>query len=156
MSGAAPLHTARRLIGGESLALSARYRRERARVRCLDSSSTRPSTRVTTGLMESNEPSRARAPPIRPPFSRCSRVSTTPYTRLRGMRSVTRSTSSSSVAPPEAISAVSSAIRPRPMVSERESTVRTGIRSPTALAAATAAWWVAETSEDRLMHRTPS
>ena len=77
MSVAAPWVTASRLSGGEP-ALSARYCSDRARVRCFDSSSTTPSTRVTTGLMESREPSRARAPPMRPPFSRCSRVSTTP------------------------------------------------------------------------------
>ena len=58
--------------------------RPRPRVRCLDSSATSPSTRVTTGLIESNEPSRARAPPMRPPFSRCSRVSTRPNTDVRG------------------------------------------------------------------------
>ena len=85
----------------------------------------------TTGLMDSSEPRRARAPPIRPPFSRCSRVSTTPNTWVRAM---------SAVDPADQLveggAAGGHARRrrgpsgPRPMVSDRESTVRTGMRRP--------------------------
>ena len=96
MSVAAPLHTASRLMGGESRPCRPGSCSDRPRVRCLDSSSTPPSTRVTTGLMESSEPSRARAPPMRPPFSRCSRVSTTPKTWVRGMSSLGPAAASSS------------------------------------------------------------
>ena len=42
------------------------------------------------------------------------------------------------------------------MVIDRESRARTSIRSPTALAAADAAWKVAETPADRLRQSTPS
>ena len=58
----------------------------------------------------------------------------------RGTSSATRASSSSRSAPAAASSAASRTIRPRPMVSDRVSTARTGMVSATALAAAVAAW----------------
>ncbi len=72
------------------------------------------------------------------------------------MSSLTRASRVSRSAPAAASSAISSTIRPRPIVIERESRARTSNRSSTASAAAVADWNVADTPPDRLRLSTAS
>ena len=65
----------------------------------LPASSTTPSRTSTTGLIESIDPSRARALPIRPPRLRNSSVSSEPNSFVRSRRSVTSATIDSRSAP---------------------------------------------------------
>ena len=108
------------------------------------------------GLIDRSEPSRAWAPPMRPPFLRLSSVSSAPTTWVRRARSSTRATTSSADAPPAAASAARSTCVPRPEVIERESTTRTSRSPRSALAAFWADCIVADRSEERLMQTTAS
>ena len=140
MSVAAPWAMATRLSGGESRILSARYWSDRARVRCFDSSSTAPSTRATTGLMESIEPEQRPGPADPAALLEVLEVVDDPVDGgVRETSSLARASRASRSAPAAASSAASSTMSPRPIVTDRLSTTRTSMRSATALAAATAA-----------------
>ena len=82
---------------------------------------TSPVEMSRSGLIDRSDPSRAWAPPMRPPFLRFSSVSRAPSTWVRGTMPSTRATTSSALAPPAAASAATVTWVPRPDVIERES-----------------------------------
>ena len=120
-------------------------------MRCRDSGSTTPSRTSITGLIDSIDPSIACAPPTRPPFLRFSSVSSAPYTRVRGTSASAADATWPADWPSAARRAASTAIIPRPIETESESTTRTSISPSSALAAICAAWMVAERREEMLM-----
>ena len=124
-------------------------------MRTLGPASTAPSITSITGFTDSMVPIRALAAPMRPPFLRFSRVSRVAWILVRAAMSSAMATISSTEAPAAPALAASMQMVPRPRLTDLESTARTGSSPARALAAVSAAWMVADSLDDRLMHTTP-
>jgi len=99
-------------------------------------------------------PTRAWAPPMRPPFFRLSRVLRAPKMRVRSAFSLRSASISSALLPASAARAASMQARPMAPLTVWVSMIRTS--TSTLLAACWADSMVADRPEARLMHRTVS